>query len=377
VNSLILIDRRASLGRNYRIGAMSTRRTPIAGRFTAEELALAARNRGMPLEALRHEVTPPGLHYLLIHFDIPDADESRWQLEIGGLVRKPCSFSIGELKALRAKTVRVTMECAGNGRAQLSPRYPSVPWLEEGVSTADWTGVPLQEILEKASLSSKATEIAFHGADRGLDAGVEHYFARSLSRTQALDGDVLVAYAMNGAPLPPQHGAPLRLVVPRWYGMASVKWLRSIEALDRPFDGLQQARSYHFRRVPGEKGEPCTLMRVNSLMAPPGIPDFYTRRRIVEAGPVEIVGRAWSGAAPVERVEVGIDGHWRPADVAPQRHAHSWRQWRFVWHALAGEHELACRATDAAGNVQPLEPPWDLSGFGNNGVQRIQVTVRD
>jgi sulfane dehydrogenase subunit SoxC len=356
---------------------MSTRRTPIAGRFTAEELALAARNRGMPLEALRHEVTPPGLHYLLIHFDIPDADESRWQLEIGGLVRKPCSFSIGELKALRAKTVRVTMECAGNGRAQLSPRYPSVPWLEEGVSTADWTGVPLQEILEKASLSSKATEIAFHGADRGLDAGVEHYFARSLSRTQALDGDVLVAYAMNGAPLPPQHGAPLRLVVPRWYGMASVKWLRSIEALDRPFDGLQQARSYHFRRVPGEKGEPCTLMRVNSLMAPPGIPDFYTRRRIVEAGPVEIVGRAWSGAAPVERVEVGIDGHWRPADVAPQRHAHSWRQWRFVWHALAGEHELACRATDAAGNVQPLEPPWDLSGFGNNGVQRIQVTVRD
>ena len=364
------------IGRDYRIGAMRSRRPPIAGRFTAEELALAARNRGMPLEALRHDVTPPGLHYLLIHFDIPDADEGAWKLSIEGLVGKPCALSVSELKALPSKTVRVTMECAGNGRGQLSPRYPSVPWLEEGVSTADWTGVPLQEILEKASLSSKATEIVFHGADRGVDAGVEHHFARSLPREQAMRDEVLVAYAMNGAPLPPQHGAPLRLVVPRWYGMTSVKWLRAIEARDQPFDGVQQARSYHFRRVRGEKGEPCTLMRVNSLMAPPGIPDFYTRRRIVEAGPVEIVGRAWSGAAPVERVEFGLDGQWSDADVAPQRHAHSWKRWSFAWQAVPGEHELACRATDAAGNTQPLEPPWDLSGFGNNGVQRIQVTVR-
>jgi DMSO/TMAO reductase YedYZ molybdopterin-dependent catalytic subunit len=181
---------------------------------------------------------------------------------------------------------------------------------------------------------------------------------------------------MNGAPLPPQHGAPLRLVVPRWYGMASVKWLRAVEALDQPFDGLQQARSYHFRREPGEKGEPCTLMRVNSLMAPPGIPDFYTRRRILEAGPVEVVGRAWSGVAAVQKVEFGVDGHWQTADVAAQRHAHSWQHWRFRWTAAPGEHELACRASDAAGNTQPLEAPWDVSGFGNNGVQRIHVTVR-
>jgi DMSO/TMAO reductase YedYZ molybdopterin-dependent catalytic subunit len=351
---------------------MASRRPPIAGRFTAEELALAARNRGMPLEALRYEVTPAGLHYLLTHFDIPPADESAWRLGVEGLVDKPRSFGVAELKALPAKTLRVTMECAGNGRAQLSPRYPSVPWLEEGVSTAEWTGVPLQEFLK---LSKEATDVVFHGADRGVDGGIEHDFARSLSRAQALDGDVLVAYAMNGAPLPPQHGAPLRLVVPRWYGMASVKWLRSIEARDAPFDGLQQARSYHFRRVPGEKGEPCTLMRVNSLMVPPGIPDFYTRRRIVKAGPVEIVGRAWSGAAPVERVEFGVDGQWHAAAVAAQRHAHGWMYWSFVWHALPGEHELACRAADAAGNVQPLEPPWDVSGFGNNGVQRVHVTV--
>lgn len=361
---------------NYRIGAMVSRRAPIAGRFTAEEVALAARNRGMPLEALRHDVTPPGLHYLLIHFDIPEADESRWKLRIEGLVERPRAFSISELKALSAKTLRVTMECAGNGRGQLSPRYPSVPWLEEGVSTADWTGVALKDLLDSAVLKPNVVEIVFHGADRGIDAGVEHNFARSLSRTQALDSDVLVAYAMNGAPLPPQHGAPLRLVVPRWYGMASVKWLRAIEAIEHPFDGLQQARSYHFRLLPGEKGEPCTLMRVNSLMVPPGIPDFYTRRRIVEAGPVEIFGRAWSGAAPVERVEFGVDGDWHAAALGKAVAPHAWQGWSTKWQAVSGEHELSCRATDAAGNTQPLEPPWDLSGFGNNGVQRIRITVR-
>ena len=361
---------------DYRIGAMSSRRPPIAGRYTAEEVALAARNRGMPLEALRHEVTPPGLHYLLIHFDIPHADEAGWRLELHGLVGKPCLLSLSELKALPATTLRVTMECAGNGRGQLSPRYPSVPWLEEGVSTADWTGVRLALMLEKTGLLAEANEIVFHGADSGIDAGVEHHFARSLSRAQALDGEVIVAYEMNGAPLPPQHGAPLRLVVPRWYGMASVKWLRSIEAIAAPFEGLQQARSYHFRRTPDEKGEPCTLMRVNSLMAPPGIPDFYTRRRIVEAAPVAIVGRAWSGAAPIERVEFGINGAWSRADVAPGRRAHCWQEWKFPWQAAPGEHELACRATDVAGNTQPLEPPWDLAGFGNNGVQRVPVTVR-
>ena len=355
---------------------MSSRRPPIAGRYTAQEVALAARNRGMPLEALRHELTPAGLHYLLVHFDMPDADESRWRLEIGGLVNTPCSLSVAELRALPATTLRVTMECAGNGRGQLSPRYPSVPWLEEGVSTADWTGVPLALLLEKAGLASRASEIIFHGADSGVDAGVEHHFARSLSRTQAHGAEALVAYAMNGAPLPPQHGAPLRLVVPRWYGMASVKWLRAIEAIDRPFDGLQQARSYHFRRTPAEKGEPCTFMRVNSLMVPPGIPDFYTRRRIVEAGTVSIMGRAWSGAAPVERVEFGVDDAWLGADVAPGRRPHCWQRWSFVWRAAPGEHELACRATDAAGNVQPLQPPWDLAGFGNNAVQRVRVTVR-
>jgi DMSO/TMAO reductase YedYZ molybdopterin-dependent catalytic subunit len=353
----------------------TTRRSPIVGRFTLDEVALATRNSGMPLESLRHDVTPAGLHYCLIHFDIPDLAPPAWRLRVDGLVDQAQAFSLDALRALPARTERVTLECAGNGRAQVSPRYPSIPWVEEGVSTAEWTGVPLAQVLRAAGLQSTAREIVFWGADRGIDRGIGHAFARSLAPGEAMREDVLLAYAMNGQPLPAQHGYPLRLVVPRWYGMASVKWLVRIEAVDRAFDGVQQAHSYHFRKAAGERGVPCTLMRVNSLLAPPGLPDFYTRQRELPAGRVDILGRAWSGEAPVARVELGVDGAWRDAqlEAAPSRHA--WQRWRADWDAAPGEHELACRATDAAGNVQPLEPPWDVTGFGNNAVQRVAVRV--
>ncbi len=330
----------------------------------------------MPLEALRYDRTPAGLHYVLAHFDIPTADPESWRLEMGGLFARPSALSLEELRRMRRRTVRVTMECAGNGRGQFSPRYPSVPWLEEGVSTADWTGVPLAEVLRAAGLEGSAREIVFRGADRGIDRGIEHDFARSLAPQEAQREEVLLAWEMNGQPLPPQHGAPLRLVVPRWYGMASVKWLARIEAIDHAFDGVQQALSYHFRAAPGEKGAPCAYMRVNSLMVPPGIPDFYARHRFVAGGEVEIRGRAWSGAAPVRRVEFGVDGAWREAELEPAAHAHAWQGWRARWTAEPGEHELACRATDDAGSVQPHEPVWDATGFGNNSIQRVAVTVR-
>ena len=352
-----------------------TRRPPIVGRYTLEEVALGFRNSGMPLEALRHEVTPAGLHYSLIHFDIPQVDARSWRLQLDGLVERPRAFALEELHAMRARTLRVTMECAGNGRAQVSPRYPSVPWVEEGVSTAEWTGVPLAEVLGAAGVRPEARDIVFAGADRGMDRNVEHAFARSLAPAEAMREDVLLAWAMNGEPLPARHGFPLRLVVPRWYGMASVKWLERIEAIDRPFDGVQQALSYHFRSEPGERGTPCRLMRVNSLMAPPGVPDFYSRRRVLRAGPVQIAGRAWSGEAAIARVEFAVDGAWRDARLEAPAGEHAWRGWRADWDAAPGEHELACRATDAAGNVQPLEPPWDVTGFGNNAVQRVAARV--
>ncbi len=352
------------------------RRPPIVGRYTQEELALASRNSGMPLEALRYDLTPAGLHYLLIHFDIPAADAASWKLRIEGLVARPRAIGLAELQRMPATTLRVTMECAGNGRGQISPRYPSMPWLEEGVSTAEWTGVALSVLLKEAEMGKSAREIVFHGTDRGFDRGIEHAFSRSLVPAEAMREDVLLAYAMNGAPLLPQHGAPLRLVVPDWYGMASVKWLQRIEVIDRAFEGVQQALSYHFRAVPDEKGVPCTRMRVNSLMAPPGIPDYFGRSRTVDAGWQEILGRAWSGSAPIRRVEFAVDGAWQDAILDVPAGNHAWRRWTARWNAPPGAHELSCRATDETGATQPLEPAWDVTGFGNNAAQRVEVRVR-
>lgn len=357
--------------------AVRNERTHTAGDFAREEVALANRNSGLPLEALRYDVSPPGMHFTLIHFDVPFvAKATDWRVEIDGCVQNPLSLSYAEVQTLPQRTLRVTLECAGNGRANVIPRWQTQPWEYGGVGTADWTGTPLRHLLERTGLRADAVDIAIFGSDRGFDAGIEHDYGRSLRPAAALHEDVLVAWAMNGAPLPPQHGYPLRLVVPGWYGMASVKWLKRIQVLSQPFDGYQQTGNYVYRQRRGDPGDPVTTMRVKSLMVPPGIPDWYTRRRVVEAGPVELEGRAWSGEAPVARVTVGVDGHWHEAVLDPPLGGHAWRHWHYTWHAAFGTHELACRATDDAGNVQPLEPPWDAVGFGNNAVQRVHVTVR-
>ncbi len=352
-------------------------RPHVEGDFSQEEVALANRNPGMPLEALRHDITPTGLHYLLSHFDIPEVDPRDWRLSIGGRVRSPLSLSLDELAQLPTRTLRVTLECAGNGRAGMSPRYPSMPWACGAVGTAEWTGTPLRGLLERAGLDDGAVEVAFLGLDRGFDRGIEHRYGRSLKVAHALSDDVLVVHAMNGQPLLPQHGHPCRLVVPGWYGMASVKWLSDIEVLDRPFDGFQQAIGYHYRRSASDPGVPVTTQRVRSLMIPPGIPDWYTRRRLVDAGRVELRGRAWAGSVPVTRVEVAVDGVWQDARLAPpDAHRHAWRGWTCTWDALPGERLLQCRAHAADGSVQPLQPEWNTAGMGNNAVQSVQATVR-
>jgi DMSO/TMAO reductase YedYZ molybdopterin-dependent catalytic subunit len=338
-------------------------------------VGLALRNASLPLEALRYDVTPLGLHYTLSHFDIPRLDSTGHALVVENGVRS-VTLSLEHLKALGEKTQRVTLECAGNGRAGFTPRYPSMPWMHGAVATAEWTGVPLARVL-KDLVSEKTKEVAFFGADHGFDSGVEHDFARSLALEEAMREEVLLAWAMNGAPLAPQHGAPLRLVVPGWFGMASVKWLARIAILDRAFDGYQQVVGYRYTKQRGEAGTPVRHAKVKSLIAPPGIPDWYTARRLVSQGTVEIHGRAWSGGGvAVTRVELGVDGEWRTAQVEPPTERFAWQRWSATWHADPGEHELACRATDAAGAVQPLAPDWNVGGMGNNAVHRIQVTVR-
>jgi DMSO/TMAO reductase YedYZ molybdopterin-dependent catalytic subunit len=352
-------------------------REPTDGLFSREEVRLANRNPGTPLETLRYDVTPTGAHYLLTHFDVPHVPDAAWTLQIGGLVERPLRLALDEIKRCPERTLRVTMECAGNGRAAMQTRRQGQPWHHEAVGTAEWTGTPLAAVLERAGIAAGARDIVFHGADRGFDGGVEHNYARSLTPQQALAGDVLLAWTMNGTPLPPQHGFPLRLIVPGWYGMASVKWLTRIEAVSRPFDGFQQVRTYIYRRQADEPGTPVTTMRVKSLLVPPGIPDWYTRRRLVERGPVELLGRAWSGGGvPVTKVEVAVDGAWLDAILDPPTGRYAWRSWRCPWPAERGEHVLMCRATDADGEMQPVEQRYDRGGFGNNSVHRVDVTVR-
>lgn len=352
-------------------------RAHVDGDFSAEELALANRNSGIALEIMRHDVTPAGMHYLLNHFDIPDLDAQTWRLNVTGNVNSPLSISLAELAALPSRTLAVTLECAGNGRSALNPRYQSMPWRNEAVGTAQWTGTPLRHILERAGIGDDAVEIAFLGADRGFAGGVEHNFGWSLTPDEALSDEIMVCTAMNGAPLLPQHGLPARLIVPGWYGMASVKWLTDIEVLDRPFEGYQKATAYKFRHDGDDPGQSIDLIRVRSLMIPPGMPDWYTRQRLVEHGPVELVGRAWSGAGTaIGKVEVGVDDDWFEATLEPRQDRFAWTKWRYTWNALPGDHVLKCRASDTNGDVQPLAPRWDNSGYGNNSVHVVPVTVR-
>jgi sulfane dehydrogenase subunit SoxC len=344
----------------------------------SDELALAARNHGMPLEALRYDLTPAGLHYLLIHYDIPACDAATWRLAVGGRVSRPLNLSLDDIRARPQVTTPVTIECAGNGRARLIPRPVSQPWLTEAVGNAEWTGTPLAPVLREAGVAEDAVDVVFTGADHGVERGVEQDYARALPLREALQDEVLLAWAMNGAPLPPQHGYPLRLVVPGWYGMAHVKWLRRIDVVSEPFDGYQH-HAYRLRQDAEDPGIPVTRMEPRALMAPPGWPDFMSRRRFARPGTHRIEGRAWSGWGDIEAVEVSTDAgaHWEPADLGPRAGRHGWRRWSWTWRAAPGTYTLTARATDATGRVQPIDQRWNRGGFANNAAQRVDLLIID
>src|SRR6266496_2811030 len=251
-----------------------------------EELQLALRNRGMPLEGLRYPITPSGLHYLLIHYDVPEVNADEWRLKVGGQVSRPFDLTLEEIKKRPSQTIAVTMECAGNGRALFAPRRISQPWLLEAIGTAKWTGTSLWGILEEAGIRRDAVEIVFTGLDRGVEGDQVQFYQRSLIVGEAKREEVLLVYEMNGEPLEPQHGYPLRLLVPGRYGMAGVRWQDRIEAVSEPFQGYQQAGTYRYATAADDLQELVTLIKVRALMVPPGIPDFLTRMRLLDAGPV-------------------------------------------------------------------------------------------
>jgi sulfane dehydrogenase subunit SoxC len=344
--------------------------------ISADELQLAARNHGTPLESLRWDITPLGLHYLLIHYDIPVIDPGSFRLVVDGLVDTPLSLDLEAIRSRPKISKIVTMECAGNGRAHLLPRPVSQPWLCEAVGTAQWTGTSLASLLREVGIADHAVDVVFTGADHGIERGLEQDYQRALPVPEAMSDHVLLAYEMNGAPLPPQHGAPLRLIVPGWYGMAHVKWLRRITVVPETFDGYQM-RSYRLRDSADEPGVPLTRIEPRALLVPPGFPDFMSRRRVVWSGAVEIEGRAWSGWAAISMVQVSLDGgdSWEVAELEPVLDSHGWAHWTWTWQAEPGSYLLSVRATDASGRTQPLGQRWSRGGFANNTIQTVPVVV--
>jgi DMSO/TMAO reductase YedYZ molybdopterin-dependent catalytic subunit len=338
---------------------------------TRYELGQAARNHGMQLEGLRYDTTPAGMHYLVIHWDIPPADEASWTVEVDGLVERPLSLSIDDLRSRPAVTRPITMECAGNGRALMPPRAESQPWLDGAVGNAEWTGTPLPSLLEEAGLLPDAVELLFTGADHGIQGGVEQDYQWSFSLEDIVRDDVLLAYEMNGAALAPEHGFPVRLVVPGYYGTNSVKWLWRLQLTDRRAEGLFASQLYNDAADPEEiaagqpERRPVWAIAPESIIVAPA-PDAVLARG--EA--VEIWGWAWSFRG-VARVEVSSDGgaSFREATLEPRR-GWQWQRFSLSWQPeRRGETLLAARAFDSDGTAQPLDG-------ARNAVHTVRVEVR-
>ena len=328
-----------------------------------------------PLAALEHGITPAGQFYRRTNFYVPEIDPASWRLPVCGEVESPFTLDWDELRALPRHSVAVTLECAGNARSLVTPATPGQQWEHGAVSTAVFTGVPLRTLLERARTRAGAVEVLFTGVDSGsVDEGRTEPFARSIPIAQARDPDVLLAWEMNGEALPAEHGFPVRLVVPRWYAVASVKWLAEVRVIAEPFRGHFQFEKYVYLGEAGTPdGTPVSRMRVRSVIAQPAAGDEFP------AGvPVEIRGCAWSGEAPVDRVEVSADGGetWAVAQLGAPASPYAAAPWRLLWiPPRAGTAELIARATDAAGNTQPPECVWNELGYGNNAVQRVPVTI--
>jgi sulfite oxidase len=332
-------------------------------------------NAEAPPVALREATTPARNFYVRNNFAIPTIAPERWRLRVEGAVERGFELSLEDLLELPARELVVTLECAGNSRLGLAPLPEGEPWGSGAVSTGKWRGVALRHVIEQAGLRGDVVEILFEGADRGEreDADGPLAFARALSLEKALDPDTLLAYELNGAPLPPEHGGPARLIVPGWYGMASVKWPVRMVALKQPFAGYFQTQRYVLDRPGQAEKQPLRAMRVKSIITGPA------DGAVLSPGRHLVSGVAWSGEGSITGVEVCAEGagEWQPARLLGQPTRYGWRQWEFEWEiGCRGRHALRARATDERGNIQPDAAEWNRLGYANNAIQVVVVEVR-
>jgi len=337
-------------------------------------------NLEMPFETLDGFITPTKLFYVRTHFPIPKIDKNKWRLRIEGEVGKSFEINFDELIKLESRKIPATLECAGNNRSFLEPKVKGVQWSLGGVGNAEWTGVPLSILLDRAEVKSTAREIILEGADRGKPEDPksppgEMNFARSIPMKKA--SDVLLAYKMNDVDLPAENGFPVRAVVPGWYAVASVKWLQRIIVTDKIFNGYYQTLDYSFWKRRGDNAElvPLSEMQIKAEIARP------SQGETVPANSnVRVHGTGWTGDGEIMKVEISSDdgATWNEAKLLGESKPNSWRLWEFNWKtpARAGKATLVARATDSNGRTQPIERDPDRGTYMINHLLPIEVEVR-
>ena len=338
-------------------------------------------NLEMPFSKLDGFITPTESFYVRTHFPIPEIDKKNWRLRIEGEVEKPFELHYDDLLKLETHTIPVTLECAGNSRNFLEPKVKGVQWGLGAVGNAEWTGVPLSILLNRAGLKPEACEVIFEGADGGELEEAKRpsgkvQFARSVPLAKAR-ADVLLAYKMNGQELPQQHGFPLRAIVPGWYAVASIKWLQRIIVTDKPFTGYYQTLDYSYWERRGGLAElrPISKMQLKAEIARP------TANESVPANSdVRIYGAAWTGEGEVTKVEISTDAGatWNDAKLIDRAAANAWRLWEFEWRTPSkpGKRTLVARATDSRGRTQQVERDPDRGTYMINHLLPIEVEVR-
>ena len=335
-----------------------------------EALSLAPFVRPAPLDAMGLEQMPTESHFRRDHFAPPRLAATSWRLTLEPLGGKAIELGQRDLEQLPVRELGVGTECAGHRRAEYEPAPRGVAWRTGAMSEAVWGGTPLAHVLELSGATA-GSYVVLEGADAGPFRGEGHAaFARALPLAKALDPDTLLAWEMNGEALPHGHGAPLRAVVPGWYATDSIKWLRRIAVLDRPFDGPFEAVDYRLAQEPGQAGTRLTQLPVHSLIL------SHADGQTVERGEVELRGIAWGGEDGVTRVEVSLDGGpWHEAKLPRLGSRYGRAHWNLRWEAEPGLRTIAVRAVDAAGNRQPALPEWNEGGYANSSSQRIRVAV--